>query len=208
MAPRPMTLALGGALVGGAGTLVALMATGRLTLDTGWGRTTHDLGPLTWEIDAPREMVWQQFTSHYLGRIPRDMRDSLDVVERGEDLVVAAHHSDLGLYTATTVEAVGFEEPERIRFRHLRGPVPHAVEDFVLTELEGDRTRFTYTGELGLDWWIAGDLAARLAVVPIWIDTVTSHVETSIAAVEKRAASRRRRAAGASAQDTDATTET
>lgn len=193
MAPRPTTLALSGALGGGVASLVALMATGRLTLDTGWGRTTHALGPLTWEIAAPRAMVWQQFTGHYLGRIPREMRDSLQIVERGEDLVVAAHHTDVGPYRAVTVEAVGFEEPERIRFRHLRGPVPHATEEFVLEEIDAQSTRFTYTGEIGLDWWFMGDFAARLAVVPIWTDAVRGHVEKSIEAVTERAQARRRR---------------
>ncbi|MFV2039692.1 MAG: SRPBCC family protein [Acidimicrobiales bacterium] len=190
-----MTVLLGAALVGGTGTLMGLMATGKLTLDTGWGRRTHALGPLTWTVDAPRELVWQQFTSNYLGRIPRDMRDSLRLIQRGSDMVVASHRSDLGLYTAETVEAVGFDEPERIRFRHLRGPVPYAVEEFRLDEIDENTTLLTYEGELGLDWWIAGELAARYAVVPVWLDTVTAHVEASIAAVTERAEARRRRAA-------------
>ena len=94
---------------------------------------------LTWTIDAPREMVWQQFTSPYLGAIPRDMRDSLSVIERGSDMVIASHVSDLGWATAETVEVVSFSEPETIRFRHLRGPVPHAIEEFRLGE---DRRRY------------------------------------------------------------------
>ena len=188
------TAVLGSAMIGGTGTLIGLMATGKLTLDTGWGRTTHRLGPLTWTIDAPREMVWQQFTAPYLGTIPRGMRDSLSIIDRGSDVVVASHRSDLGWYTAETVEVVGFTEPETIRFRHLRGPVPHAVEEFSLEELEENLTRLTYEGEIGLDWWLAGSLAARYAVVPIWIETVRGHVESSIEAVGDRVDARRRRA--------------
>ena len=89
MTPHRTTALLGTALIGGVGTLIGLMATGKLTLDTGWGRTTHALGPQTWTIDAPRDMVWQQFTSPYLGAIPRSMSDSLSVIERGSDMVIA-----------------------------------------------------------------------------------------------------------------------
>ena len=47
------TKLLGAALVGGTATLVSLMARGRLTLDTGWGRTITALGPITVTIAAP-----------------------------------------------------------------------------------------------------------------------------------------------------------
>lgn len=180
-------------VVAGVATLVALMATGRLTLDTGWGRSTHEVGPLVVRYDAPRELVFQQLASPYLGRTPKEMRERLEVVERGEDLVVAAHHTDLGRYTATTVEAVGFEEPERITFRHLRGPVPHAVEEFVLAETDDGGTELTYRGELGLDWGGAGRLAARRWVVPVWRKQVAEHLEAVKPAVEERAERRRRR---------------
>ena len=193
MRPRPTTALLGAAVVGGAAALTGLTATGKLTLDTGWGRSKHHLGPLNWTVEASRELVWQQFSSTYLGSIPRDMRDSLEVVERGSDMVVAWHKSRLGRFSAETVETVGFEEPSRIRFRHLRGPVPYAVEEFRLDEINGDTTLLTYEGELGLDGWGAGRLAARYAIVPVWMRIVTEHVETTIAAVTKRAEARRRR---------------
>src|SRR5256885_17254928 len=57
--------------------------------------------------------------------------------------------------TATTVETVRFERPERIGFRLLRGPVPHVVETFELRE-SGDRTELEYQGELGTDLWRLG----------------------------------------------------
>lgn len=194
MRPRPATVLLGAALAGGAATVVGLMGAGKLTLDTGWGRSKHPLGPVSWTVDAPRELVWQQFSSTYLGSIPRDMRDNLAVVERGSDLVVAWHRSTAGPYSAETVEAVGFEEPERIRFRHLRGPVPYAVEEFRFDEVDGETTLLTYEGEIGLDWWQVGRLAARYAVVPVWMNIVNEHVESTIEAVTERAAARRRRA--------------
>jgi len=188
--------------VAGTGTLAGLMATGKLTLDTGWGRSTHELGPLTWTIDAPRDLVWQQFTGPYLGSIPRDMRENFDVVEHGSDLVVAWHKSHFGRFAAETVEAVGFEEPHRIRFRHLRGPVPHAVEEFRFEELDEATTLLTYDGELGMDGWMAGSFAARYAVIPIWLEVVTEHVDATVEAVTDRAAARRRRAQRKSAAAT------
>lgn len=183
---------LAAVLVLGVATLVMLMAKGWLTLDTGWGRTTHRLGPLVVSYDAPCELVFEQLSAPYLGATPKDLRDKLEVVDRGADLVVAAHHTDLGWYTATTVESVGFDPPERITFRHLRGPVPHAVEEFRLRPIDGDRTELTYQGELGLDWWFAGWLAARYWVRPVWERQVASHLEGVKPTVEERA--RRRRA--------------
>ena len=95
-------------LVGGIGSLVSLMARGRLTLDTGWGRTVTPVGPITMRIAAPRELVFDYLASPYLGRASREARRHLDVWERGSDMVVAAHVSLLRGYTAETVEAVCF----------------------------------------------------------------------------------------------------
>ena len=93
------------------------------------------------------------------------MRDKLEVLERGDDMVLAAHHTALAFrQRATTVETVRFERPDRIAFRLVRGPVPHVVETFELTEA-GDHTELVYTGELGTDLWAAGawwgDLVAK-----------------------------------------------
>lgn len=182
-ATRALTAALGG----GVATLLGLMATGRLTLDTGWGRSLHALGPLVWRIDAPRELVFEALAAPYRRRGLGGEAGAIEVLERGEDLVLAAHHTDLGPYRATTVETVALTPPERIGFRHVRGPVPHAVEEFVLAEEDAEHTTLTYRGELGLDWWLAGRLAARWAVVPIWERTVSAHVGQVKPGVEERA---------------------
>ncbi len=68
----------------------------------------------------------------YTGRTPAE--SGIEVLARGEDLVVAAHHTKVHFYTARTVEVIEFEPPTRVGFRHLTGPVPHAVEEFVLEE--------------------------------------------------------------------------
>ena len=188
------------ATAGGALGFVGLMAVGRLTLDLGWGRSFHQLGPLELPVAAPRELVYQQLASPYLGATPRGMRHRLQVLDRGADLVVARHVSSVKLlgrpaYEAATVESVGFEEPRRITFRHLRGPVPHAEEEFVLDETDG-ATLLTYRGELGIDFWALGRLAGTHWVVPEWMDVVEQHLHQVKADVEARAAHRAARAGG------------
>ncbi len=187
-----MSKVLALSLLSGAGSLVVLMARGRLTLDTGWGRTNTSLGPITVRIDAPRDLVFDFISSPYLGRTPRAQREHLHVWERSTDMVVAAHSSRLSGYTAETVEAVRFERPERVHFRHLRGPVPHAVERFELTEEQG-RTVLEYRGEIGLDFWAVGRLAAGVWVRPTWERVVRESLETTKQGVEVLATARARR---------------
>jgi hypothetical protein len=183
---------LAAALAGGVATLTGLMARGRLTLDTGWGRTITPLHDRTVRVAAPREQVFDYLAAPYLGRTPAALREHLHVWERGEDLVIASHRSQLAGYTAETLEAVRFERPSRISFRHLRGPVPHAVESFELFD-EPDGTRLEYHGEVGLDWWFVGRWAARWWVVPAWDRVVASSLDTSKHGVEELAARQRAR---------------
>ena len=186
---------LAAAVVGGVGSLVGLMARGRLTLDTGWGRTITPLTPRAVHIAAGREEVFDYLAAPYLGRTPAPLRDHLQVWERGEDLVIAAHFSRLPGYTAETVEAVRFERPTKISFRHLRGPVPHAAESFELFD-EDEGTRLEYRGEVGLDFWLVGRWAARWWVVPAWDRIVGDSLHSTKAGVEELARRRQRRSAG------------
>ena len=73
--------------------LWALVVRGSLTLDLGIGRRLRPLGPLRLGIAAPREVVFDVIAAPYLGRTPRALRVKLEVLERGEDLVLAAHHT-------------------------------------------------------------------------------------------------------------------
>lgn len=173
-------------------TLFSWLARGRLTLDADLGRSVHPLGPLTVEIDAPRELVFEHLSAPYLGRTPRETAATLEVIERGSDMVVARHVSKVAFYTSETVESVRFEAPGRISFRHLRGPVPHAVEAFELVERDGG-TELVYTGELGIDFWLLGRLAGRYWVTPTWIGIVREHLDQVKTAAEARAEARRRR---------------
>ena len=169
--------------------LVSAWLAGRLTIDLGWGRSLHPLGPIESTIEAPPDVVFDVLSSPYLGRAPKALREQLEVLDRGTDLVVAAHHTRLRTHTSTTVESVRFERPDRISFRLLRGVSPHVVEEFVLEE-QGGATRFRYSGELAMDFWAVGRLAGRHLVKPAWERVVARHVDEVKAAAEERARGR------------------
>lgn len=150
----------------------ALVVRGSLSPDLGVGRRYRQLGPLRFRIDAPREVVFDVISNPYLGRTPRALKKKLEVLERGHDVVLAAHYTRAYGLTATTVEVVRFERPERVHFRLVRGPVPHVVEQFELREAP-DGTELEYRGELGTDLWTLGELWG-VAVARSWEATVES----------------------------------
>lgn len=151
---KPLTVATAGATMAMA-TYVGLV-TAAAPLDLGIGRRTRPLGPQSIDIRASREVVFDVLAEPYLGRSTRAMREKVQVLERGSDMVLAAHRTPLrnGL-VATTVETVRFHRPDRVDFRLVRGPVPHVTEQFLLTERAGG-TRLEYAGELGTDLWSIG----------------------------------------------------
>ncbi len=160
-----------------------LLVRGDLTLDVGVGRRVRPLGPQRLHIAAPRETVFDVIAKPYLRRTPRAMQEKFTVLERSEDMVLAAHYTPvLRRLTATTVETVRFEAPSLVAFRLVRGPVPHVVETFELEEAPDGGTAFTYTGELGTDFWGAGAW---------WGDRVAASweraVETSLAGIRDEA---------------------
>ena len=162
-------------------------ASGGVTIDSGVGRRVRELGPVTWEIAAEREIVFDVIASPYLGKTPRSMKDHLDVWERGTDMVLAAHFTDVKCGVTTTVETVQFERPERINFRLVRGPVPHVRESFVL-EVTREGSTLTWEGELGTDY---GALGARWGnvVARSWEKAVRSSMNAIITEAERRARS-------------------
>jgi Polyketide cyclase / dehydrase and lipid transport len=173
--------------VGGlAGLGYYLVVTGKLTLDTGWGRRVRPLGPFGVEVAAPATTVFDVIAAPYLGRTPRAMSGKLQVLDRGTDMVLAEHYTPVhhGRLTAATLETVTFDRPHRIAFRLVRGPVPHITEEFTLTE-HGSTTRLDYSGELGTDlaaagqWW-AGRVAAA------WEAAVRSSFASIQAEAERR----------------------
>ena len=164
----------------------ALVARAGLTLDIGVGRRLRPLGPIALDIAAPPDVVFDVIAGPYLGRTPRALRGKLEVIDRGSDLVLAAHHTPLApRLTVTTVETVRFERPHRISFRLVKGPVPHVLERYELRP-SGVGTAFEYRGELGTDLWALG-AAWGAVVAPSWERTVEGSLEAVRAEAERRA---------------------
>jgi hypothetical protein len=191
---RPIPRLLGSVTVG-AGVAAAGyvgLVTGACPIDLGIGRRVRPLGPQLVDMAAPREVVFDVIAEPYQGRTPRALADKLRVLDRGSDMVLAAHFTPLGGrlgLVAQTVETVRFTRPERVDFRVVRGPVPHVVEAFVLTEQAGGAdTRPAYHGEIGADLWLLGQRWCEL-VARRWEQTVAASLATVKAEAERRATS-------------------
>jgi Polyketide cyclase / dehydrase and lipid transport len=164
-----------------------LLSSGALTIDVGVGRRLLPLGPLVQTISAPPEVVFDVIAGPYLGRTPRALVDELEVWERGHDMVLAAHFTQVKCGTTTTLETVRFERPGRIDFRLVRGPVPHLVESFLLRPSEGG-TEFRWQGELGTDGWQLGEWWGR-TVAGAWTRAVEQSLSQIAAEAERRSLS-------------------
>ncbi|MEU2610960.1 SRPBCC family protein [Micromonospora sp. NPDC007271] len=161
------------------------VVSGRLIMDLGIGRRTRALGPQVLDIAAPRELVFEVIAQPYLGRPTRTQREKIQVLERGEGMVLAAHRTPVGHGLVTqTVETVTFTRPDTVDFRLVRGPVPYVRERFSLIKRCG-HTRLRYTGEMGADGWALG---ARWAAVVArrWEATVADALATVKAEAERR----------------------
>ncbi len=158
-----------------------------MTIDTGWGRRVRPLGPITMNIAAPREAVFDLLAQPYVGRTTRALQEKVQVLERGTDMVLAAHRTEVSRrLTAVTVETVRLARPERIDFRLVRGPVPHVVEYFQLSTDATGGTELEYRGELGTDGWAIGAWWGRL-VARAWERAVESSLAAVKAEAERRA---------------------
>jgi hypothetical protein len=179
-----MAVAAAGGLAGAAYYLVV---SGKVTIDTGWGRRVRPLGPLGVQIAAPAPTVFDVIAAPYLGRTPRAMADKLQVLQRGTGMVLAEHFTPVhhGRLTAATLETVTFDRPHKIGFRLVRGPVPYLTEEFTLADQDGT-TRLDYSGELGTDFGIAGRWWAE-RVAAAWEAAVRSSVTGIQAEAERRA---------------------
>ena len=161
-----------------------LLTSGALTLDLDAGRHLQPLGPLSKTIAAPQEVVFDVIAGPYLGKTPRALADKLQVWERGSDMVLAAHFTQVKCGITTTLETLRFQPPGRIDFRLVRGPVPHLVESFLLTANDGG-TELRWQGELGTDlgalgvWW--GGRVARA-----WTCAVQASLPELAAEAERR----------------------
>ncbi len=161
------------------------LVTGACPIDLGIGRRVRPLGPQVVDMAAPRAAVFDLIAEPYLGRSTRAMKDKVRVLARGTDMVLAAHFTPIrGSLVAQTVETVRFTAPDRVDFRLVRGPVPHVVEEFVLTE-RGTGTRLEYRGEMGTDLWGLGQRWADV-VAQRWEQTVAVSLASLKAEAERR----------------------
>lgn len=175
-----------------AATGYVLVVRGALTLDLAVGRRLRPLGPIRASIAAPADTVFDVIAAPYLRRTPRAMRAKLEVLERGSDMVLAAHFTPLGRrLTVTTVETVRFERPDRVSFRLLRGPVPHLTETFELHERDNG-TELEYRGELGTDLWQLGSCWGAL-VAQQWTRAVQQSLSSIRTEAQRRVGAREAR---------------
>ena len=86
-------IAVGATLAGGA-TYLGLV-TGAAPLDLGIGRRTRPLGPLHILIHAPRQTVFEIIGAPYGERAPQSYQKKVRVIERGTDMVLAAHYTPI-----------------------------------------------------------------------------------------------------------------
>ncbi len=185
----PALAGLGGGLAA-AGYLG--LVTGACPVDLGVGRRSRPLGPQVVDIAAPRELVFDVIAQPYMGRPTRALQDKVRVLDRGTDMVLAAHFTPLhGRLRAQTVETVRFTRPERVDFRLVRGPVPDVTEEFVLTE-DGSGTRLVYRGKMGADLWRLGQ-AWSTVVARRWEHAVADTLASITTEAERRAKGARSR---------------
>ncbi|MGH3863796.1 hypothetical protein [Actinokineospora sp.] len=183
---RSLAVGAVGAVGAGLTGIYLGLVTAAAPLDLGVGRRTRPLGPQTIDIRATREVVFDVLAEPYLGRTTRAMAGKLTVLERGSDMVLAAHRTPVSRGpVAITVETVRFTRPDRIDFRLVRGPVPQVSEQFLLTD-QPFGTRLRYEGELGTDLWALGQWWGA-AVACRWEQVVADTFRDVRAEAERRA---------------------
>lgn len=183
-----------GAMLVGLSLAARAAVRGQLALDIGMGRSVRPLGPLTYWVEAPRDVVFDVAAAPYGPHPPRELRAHVEVLQRSPSMVLAAHRTPVGRYVAVTLEGVVLERPNRMGFHLVRGPVPHVVEEFVFEEA-GAGTELTYRGELGTDLWALGR-AWGDRVAPVWEEAVRRSLEQIREAAERRASSQAARGLG------------
>ena len=138
-------------------------------------------------IRAPRELVYQKMSSFRRGKLG-DSGESSRVISRLDDRLIVEFKTRAGRFTVTTIEEVTLEPPERITFRHVKGPLRYAREEFVLTETDGG-VEVTHTGEfVWMPLPVVGWLGGRLFIKRAFERILDEHMEQIRVACEARAA--------------------
>ena len=141
------------------------------------------------DIEAPMAMVYQKMSSFGKGRLQGDNNESSRVVSRDGDTLVAEFKTKAGPFSYTTVEEITLEKDRRITFKHLKGPLAYAWEEFVFSEAENGDTELVHNGEF---IWkripLLGRLAGRFYTRPVFEKTIVKHMEQIKVGCEARAA--------------------
>ena len=133
--------------------------------------------------------MFEVISAPYLGRTPRALEHKLEVLERGQDMVLAEHFTHASRFVTTTVETVRFERPSAVHFRLVRGLVPHVMESFLLSETETG-TELESRGELGTDLWGLGQWWGEV-VARRWEATARNSLDAVKTEAERRAGHKR-----------------
>ncbi len=140
-------------------------------------------------IDAPRDLVYQMLTSFRRGRIPGDTAESSKLLSEDGDVKTVEFKTKAGPFTYTTVEEVTLDPPNTIGFRHLKGPLHLAEEEFSLDETDDGGTRLTHSGRIV--WsrfpffgWFGGMIYTR----PMFHRVIVRHLANVKKAAKARAA--------------------
>ena len=138
-------------------------------------------------IKAPCEMVFQKMSSFGRGRIQGDNNESSQVISRDGNVIIAEFRTRAGPFTYTTIEQVTLEPSERITFRHLKGPLHYAWEEFVFNDVDGD-TELVHSGEFIWHWLpIVGWLGGLAYTKPTFERAIEKHMRQIQATCEARA---------------------
>ena len=150
-------------------------------------------------IRAPRPQVFKRFSSFGKDNYSDSRSDEKQTSENGEGANVLERDGNRLLIEFTsrdgrkiyqTLEEVLLYPEERITFRHLKGPLNHASEEFRLEDVPVG-TRITYKGQIecrmpflpGIGW-----MMALLYVRPKWGSVVKRHMGQLKDAAETEAA--------------------
>ena len=145
--------------------------------------TTHKI-----LIDAPRELVFQKLSSIGRGKMKDDNNESSRIILRNENSIIAEFRTKAGLLTYTTIEQIELFPPERITFKHLKGPLHYAEEEFIFNDVDG-KTELVHNGEFIWHWFpIIGRLAGLLYTKPTFEKVIAKHFEITKVNCEERAA--------------------
>ena len=143
---------------------------------------------------APCEMVFQKMSSFGRGRLKGgrgrlkgDDDEPSRVISKDGNRLVVEFKTKAGPFTYTTLEEIILEPSERITFRHIKGPLHYALEQFTFRDVDGD-TELTHDGEfiwsrIPIIGWFGGMVYTR----PVFERTIEKHMEQVRETCEARA---------------------